>query len=217
MSLIAFKVAGNTGGVSAGSDAAYSGTSGTPIAALQALGSPLLGYNFAPELVSVATNPTTAVAKFFAIEIPVTTTITGIVMILGSSAAGGASSNNKVGLYTANVSTGLTRVAVSADTPTLWTQTAGWVGAAFTTPYVATAGLYYAAYCFTGSVQPTIGARAATYNPALQPVGQTSSNPKLMCQQTDAGGAGVGDLLAGPIAWTSLAFPSGTTPFIGWY
>lgn len=128
----------------------------------QFLGSTIVGQNVNGDLASSTTGVAMASGRVYGalIYIDRDRTLTGLrfKQITQGNYTGSASS--KVGLYTYNGSGTLTLVASSADDATLFKVAANTMGTkAFSSPYVATAGYYFAAVVWTSS--------ATTTSPAL--------------------------------------------------
>lgn len=92
--------------------------------------------------------------RFSPLKISVSTTITGV--RYGSVTAGNYTANNenRIGIYSFNVLTGLlTLVAATTNDGTLWATTSNTVGSRnLTTPWTATAGIYWSAVLYCRSV-----------------------------------------------------------------
>jgi len=87
--------------------------------------------------------------------LPVAQTITGVKWKQVTQGNYTADNYNGVGLYTYSGGT-LTLVASSTDDGNIWKAASGTISSkAFTTPYVATAGLYFVAHLYCSSAQVT--------------------------------------------------------------
>lgn len=153
---IAYKAFGSEGGGSGGSSGSALGgpSGGSDLLILQALGSSIKGQTFAPEFMTTATNPTDGQVRLAPIYVPQNQTLTGIKWNQSGNGSYTADNNNKVGLYTYSGGT-YTLVASSANTTNLFSQGTGLQGAAFSTPYPAAAGLYFAAILYNNSAEVT--------------------------------------------------------------
>jgi len=105
------------------------------------------------------------------LNISTSATITGIRIPIATSGVYVASDFNGVALYT--LSNGVyTRVAISANLPNLWKTSANTTAIApFTSPYVASAGIYYVGLCYNQSSQTTQPQMFGRYAPAFKALG----------------------------------------------
>ena len=142
------------------------------VLAYQALGSAFLAETVGQKLsvANVSTNMVDNQIKYTAVYLPKAATITGVkfyVRVLGSYTP---DQNNRIGLYSYSGGT-LTLVASCANTAALWTSAANAVQTiAFTSPYVAAAGIYYVAFLYNNSAQvtaPALGSGVALNNSAM--------------------------------------------------
>lgn len=123
--------------------------------------------------------------RFSPLIIPANATITGL--RFGCMTAGNYTANNqnRIGIYSFNSSIGLlTLVASTASDGTLWATTSNTVGSRnLTTPWAATAGIYWSAvlYCRSAAVSaPSIaGGITSLFAPVME-TGFTGSNKVCM-------------------------------------
>lgn len=132
------------------------------IQAYQAGGSPILAETLGFPLWYC--NTSTALVDNTERTVPVLlqkdATITGIRVYVRTAGSYTGDNNNRVGLYTYSGGT-LTLVASSANSATLWTSSANaFQTIAFSTPYAATAGLYFVGLLYNQSAQTTAPALA---------------------------------------------------------
>lgn len=145
-----------------------------------------------------------------AIHIPYACTINGVGWVQTTAGDTTADNNNKIGLYTSDGSTTLTKVAECADDGGLWEDAAGYVGKDFTATYAATAGqtVFVAALANWSAVatSPAIAAAPALSHAVLMDLDLSSADLKLVA--TQAAQADLGDTEA----WSD--FTAGTAqPF----
>lgn len=162
-----------------------------------------------------ATNGTTLAdgqVRFVAVHLPFDATVTGVAFFQTTQGDTTADNNNKIGLYTSDGTT-LTRVAVSADSGTMWEGSANsWQQVAFTGTYAAQAGLYFIAILSNWSAvatAPVIAASAPTVHAGINS-GFTTGDSYLvatLAAQTD---------LDASEAWSGTAV-SATTPLLMLY
>lgn len=129
----------------------------TDILAIEALGGTLKGLPVGSNLTDITTTQTMVDGqlRLLAFWVPRSCTITGAKILLSTAGVFTADNNNRLGLYTLSGTT-LTLVASSANNANLWKATADAVSAAaFSTPYAATAGLYYVGWLFNNSATTT--------------------------------------------------------------
>lgn len=129
------------------------------ILAYQALGSLVVAETVGQRLMysNVATPLVDGQIKYTAVYLPRYETIDGIRVYVRTLGAYTGDNNNRVGLYSYNIGTGLlTLVASSANSATLWTSAAN-AGQtiAFSTPYNAGPGIYFVAFIYNNSAQTT--------------------------------------------------------------
>ena len=139
----------------------------------QSLGSPILGQTYgATPISNLSSSYTVADFTFAAMAawVPRDCTITGVKYILATSGSYTADSNNRIGLYTYAGGT-LTLVASCANDGALWSGAADTLlTKAFSSPYAATAGLYFVG--FTSNWSAVVTAPALKSAPAIAlPVG----------------------------------------------
>lgn len=90
------------------------------------------------------------------VHIPAKTTITGLKFEQATQGDTTADNENRIGLYSIDAAAdSLTLVASCADSGVLWEGAAGIITKAFTTPYEANPGLYYAAGLLNWSAAAT--------------------------------------------------------------
>lgn len=139
----------------------------------QALGSPMLGQSYGATPISNLAGTYTLVDFGFAAVaawVPRDCTITGVKYILSTTGSYTPDSNNRIGLYTYAGGT-LTLVASCANDGALWSGVADTLlTKAFTTPYSATAGLYFVGFTSNWSAVVTAPALKGGPNIGL-PVG----------------------------------------------
>jgi hypothetical protein len=115
---------------------------------------------------------------FTAIYIHRAMTVTGVKFFQATQGVYTADNNNKIGLYSYSGGT-LTKVAESADNGNLWKGTPNnWRTQAFSSPYVASPGLYFVSALYNQSAQttaPTIGAMAPVLNATVSTMDFTNS------------------------------------------
>lgn len=129
------------------------------VLAYAALGSPIKAETVGQKLqfANVATNMVDGQIKYTAIYLPKAATLTGVKFYVRTVGSYTADNNNRVGLYSYNGTNGnLTLVASSANSAALWTSGANAIMTVpFSTPYVATAGIYVVGYIYNSSAQVT--------------------------------------------------------------
>lgn len=169
--------------------------SGNPIAlAYQALGSTVKAQTVNYD-VTIATASTFTLANNVLRGVPIyvesSTTLTDVIWYQKNTASFTANNNNKIGLYSYSAGT-MTLVASSTNDGNLWqTATLNTFGTkAFSTPYVASPGLYFIAllYCRSAtSTDPTIGQAANITNNAVSQLDFTNSAKMFwsLAAQTD--------------------------------
>jgi hypothetical protein len=134
-----------------------------PATAYQTLGSSIKGFNLGVPGVDRLTGAvafTTGQIRFISYYLPQAATITGVKWYQTTQGVYTAASYNGVGLYSYSGGT-LTLVASSTNDGTIW-QTASntWGTKAFSSPYSASAGIYYVACIWVSSsitTAPSIG------------------------------------------------------------
>lgn len=128
-----------------------------------ALGSSLKGQTFGMEINNVTGNVgnlADGTLNLTAIVIPEASTITGVMWIQNTQGNYTADNYNGVGLYSYSSGT-LTLQASSTNDGNIWKATAiSLATKAFTTPYVATAGVYFIGALYNNSAQTTAPAFA---------------------------------------------------------
>lgn len=99
---------------------------------------------------------TSGTIYFVAMYLAAPSTITGAYVPFNTAGVYTPTNNNRVGLYSSDGTT-LTLVASNADTPTMYSATAGgsMLTQAFSSTYSAPAGLYYIAYLWCSSATTT--------------------------------------------------------------
>ena len=131
----------------------------TDILAYQLLGSVAVAETVGQKLMysNVATPLVDGQIKYTAICLPKYEQLDGVRVYVRTLGAYTGDNNNRVGLYSYNLATGLlTLVASSANTAQLWTSAAN-AGQTipFTEPYHAGPGIYYVAFIYNQSAQTT--------------------------------------------------------------
>ena len=127
------------------------------ILAYQALGSSIVAENVDGQLAQVINSlaMTSQRAYFNAVYIDKDQTITGVKWKQVTAGSYTANNYNGVGLYSYSGGT-LTLVASSTNDGNIWTATSGTIGSkAFSSPYSATAGLYFVAIIWSASATTT--------------------------------------------------------------
>lgn len=129
---------------------------------------------------TTSTNLADGGIRFSAIYIPVDSTITGVIWWQALQGVYTADNYNGVGLYAYNSGTGtLTLVASSTNDGNTWKGTTNsWQTKAFSSPYSASAGLYYVAALFNASATttaPTIGIQPNSVNTGIATFDFTNS------------------------------------------
>jgi hypothetical protein len=118
------------------------------------------------------------IARYFAIWIPVATTLTGVRWWQATSGNYTADQENSISLYTYSGGT-LTEVATTGNVAALWSGTANTLGQqAFTSTYAASAGLHFIAFLYNNSAQvtaPTVGSSGTMTNAGLISIGLSNS------------------------------------------
>lgn len=157
----------------------------TPYYVYQALGSVAKSVSVtSPNINNISANGTLATnsARFVALYVPTTTTITGVKWFQITVGAYTSNNYNGVGLYSASAGT-LTCVASSSNNGNLWSgslQTANtWTSQSFGSTYSAQPGVYYVALLYNSSAQttaPVIGSGPLAINAALNTFDFTNSN-----------------------------------------
>lgn len=129
--------------------------------AFRAWGSGIKAMTFDPATTTVTTNPAAGVIRLAPISIIAPTVLTGVKVLQTIQASGeNVIAGNFVGLYRLN-GTNIERLAVSVETATLFRAGTGLQGAAFTAPYLAQPGAYWAAYIYNVSSAPVTQAAFA--------------------------------------------------------
>jgi hypothetical protein len=172
------------------SDIVISGGSGIDdnpeIKLLQGLGSQIKAQTFNAVEATTTTGLVDGTARFNPVYLAKGQTITGVEYYQTTQGVYTSDNNNQVALYTVNAATGvLTRVAVSNNDGTnIWKQAANVTyKVPFSSPYVATAGVYYIGLLYNTSAQstqPFILAKSAANNPAQAALDNTGSLTKSM-------------------------------------
>ena len=152
---------------------------------LQALGSVIKAQTFNALEATQQTALADGVARFFPVYLAKPQTLTGVQFYQTIQGNYTADNNNQVGLYTVNAATGvLTRVAVSANNGNIWKQTANTTfKVAFSSTYLANAGVYYIALLYNSSAQttaPQILAKQAGSNALQAKLDNTGSLTRSM-------------------------------------
>lgn len=137
----------------------------TDILAYQLLGSVAVAETVGQKLMysNTATALVDGQIKYTAICLPKYEQLDGVRVYVRTQGSYTGDNNNRVGLYSYNVSTGLlTLVASSANSATLWTSAAN-AGQtiAFSAPYHAAPGIYFVAFIYNNSAQTTAPALAS--------------------------------------------------------
>lgn len=129
-----------------------------------ALGSSIKTETEPMQYISANFNPVSQSVYFQAVWLPVAQTLTGIKWYQRTAGSYTASNYNGVGLYTYSGGT-LTLVASSTNDGNIWTASTNSVGSkAFTSSYVASAGLYFIAVLYSSSAVVTPPAFGTTTN-----------------------------------------------------
>ena len=135
------------------------------VVSYKALGSAIVAQtvDFPLQYCNVASGLTDAQIRFTAVQLPVSTTITGVKVYVRTQGAYTGDNNNMVGLYAYAAATGtLTLVASSTNTAALWTAAANAVlSIPFSSTYAATSGVYYVGIIYNNSAQTTAPALAS--------------------------------------------------------
>lgn len=191
------------------------------LSSLQAMGSGIKAMSYDPQLAVSATNPADQTLRLIRIDVTSQILVTGVKMLLAGSltALGTSPAKNKVALYGLGT-TGISLLAASADTPTLLTQSAGLVGAAFTAPVTIPAGVYWAGILSALGTGPTGAATQACRVAPLSSVSSTldlpanvKSNMSMTGQSDLPGAIGTPNV---PL-WTALSNNASTQPFVVLY
>lgn len=104
---------------------------------------------------TLASTLTSQQGRYVYIPIPLGATITGVKFFQTTQGVYTANNYNGIGLYTISAGT-LTLVASSTNDGNIWKGTSNtWQTKAFTTPYVATAGVYFLGMLYSSSAQTT--------------------------------------------------------------
>lgn len=176
----------------------------------QALGSPMKAWNYDPSLVTTATNPVDQQVRFVPIFIPGKMPLTGLKFLMNAGASVAGPANNKVGLYSFDA-IGINQIAASIDTPTLWTQAGGLVGAAFASSVALARSVVFGAFIHrAGTGTPFIGVRVASFSPIAVSL-DLPTNIKTAFHIN-----GATDLPASA-TWASLTLSTGGQPLMGVY
>lgn len=137
----------------------------------ETVGSPILQSNVSTPLVDNQ-------LKLVAVVIPRTYTVTGVQVYVTVNGVYTADQNNKVGLYSYNNGT-LTLVASSTNTTTLFTLGLNTcLNIPFSSPYVATQGIYFVGILYNNSAQvtaPSLASGVAISNVAKASPSTTNS------------------------------------------
>lgn len=135
------------------------------VVAYRALGSGVIAQtvDFPLQYCNVASGLTDGQIRFIAVQLPVSTTLTGIKVYVRTLGVYTGDNNNIVGLYSYAAGTGtLTLVASSSNSSTLWTSAANAVqNIPFSSTYAAQPGTYYVALLYNRSAQTTAPAFAS--------------------------------------------------------
>jgi hypothetical protein len=141
----------------------FPGDQDTVLLTLQALGSAIIAQTVgvpSPSWITTSVTLSTNVQHFTPVYLAKAATITGVKFFQIVSGVFTAGTSNAIILYSYSGGT-LTRQATSANDANIWKGTSSeWQTVAFTTPYVAAAGLYYVGYIYgsAGTTSaPTIG------------------------------------------------------------
>jgi len=121
------------------------------------LGSQFIGFPVANPTLFITTNGliSSSSAIFVAYYLQFDQTITGVKFFQSVQGVYTANNYNGVGLYTFNAGT-MTLVASSTNDGNIWKGTAGtWQTKAFSSTYVATAGIYFVALLYNSSAETT--------------------------------------------------------------
>jgi hypothetical protein len=172
------------------SDIVISGGSGIDdnpeIKLLQGLGSQIKAQTFNAVEATTTTGLVDGTARLNPVYLAKGQTITGVEYYQTTQGVYTSDNNNQVALYTVNAATGvLTRVAISNNDGTnIWKQAANVTyKVPFSSPYVASAGVYYIGFLYNTSAQstqPFILAKSAAQNPAQAALDNTGSLTKSM-------------------------------------
>jgi hypothetical protein len=125
---------------------------------IQQDGSPIKGYvpNYLINQAPSGQALVSGTEVFQKITVPVNATLTGIVVEMNTPGVYTSSGDNRVGLYSENLSTGqLTLVASSTTSTTLWTSSSNFLEIPFSSTYTATAGVYEVGLIYQESAQTT--------------------------------------------------------------
>jgi hypothetical protein len=171
-------------------DIVISGGSGVDdnpeIKLLQGLGSEIKAQTFNAAEATTTTGLADGTARFNPVYLAKGQTITGVAYYQTTQGVYTSDNNNQVALYTVNAATGvLTRVAISNNDGTnIWKQAANVTyKVPFSSPYVATAGVYYIGFLYNSSAQstqPFILAKSAVNSSAQAALDNTGSLTKSM-------------------------------------
>jgi len=151
----------------------------------RALGSDVKAQRFNRTLVTRTSGIGDGTLHMAAIWLDNPATLTGIRYYHGTQGVYTADNYNGVGLYTYSGGT-LTRVASSTDDGDIWKASAEMKTVPFSSPYVASAGLYYVAFLYNSSAQttaPTLGASPAGVS-LVMVAGAYTNSAKLTGQRT---------------------------------
>jgi hypothetical protein len=137
---------------------------------------------FNPAMITTASALADGSARFCAVVVPISATITGVKWYQGNLASYTADNYNGVGLYSYSGGT-MTLVASSTNDGNIWKGGANtWQTKAFTSTYVASAGIYFICALYNTSAEttaPTVGASATMTNAVVS--GQDfTNNAKLV-------------------------------------
>ena len=153
---------------------------------LQGLGSEIKAQTFNAVEATTTTGLVDGTARFNPVYLAKGQTITGVEYYQTTQGVYTSDNNNQVALYTVKAATGvLTRVAISNNDGTnIWKQAANVTyKVPFSSPYVATAGVYYIGFLYNSSAQstqPFILAKSAAPNLAQAALDNTGSLTKSM-------------------------------------
>lgn len=135
------------------------------VIAFTMLGCPMVAETIGQKLMysNVSTALVDGQIKYIVVGLPKFEVLNGIRVYVRALGSYTADNNNRVGIYSLNLTTGLlTLVASSANNATLWTSAAN-AGQTitFTTPYSASPGIYVVAFIYNNSAQTTAPALAS--------------------------------------------------------
>lgn len=170
--------------------------------------------NFDPTFISTGQGLADGQIRAVPVYLPYSATITGVVWMVHTQGNYTADNSNQLGLYTSD-GTNLTLVASSTSADDLWSASAANTikQTAFSSPYAASAGVYWIAALYNSSAQttaPSLASRASGISGNQHDILMADTD-EFMCWALSSQAS-----LPASQAWSGVT-ASGANPFLGLY